>query len=47
MKRIQYFFIILCIALSCFIVGKEEQQLQAFSDQIIQQGAVGEDVIEL
>src|SRR5690554_4920441 len=47
MKRIQYFFIILCIALSCFIVGKEEHQLQAFSDQIIQQGAVGEDVIEL
>ena len=47
MKRIQYFFIVICITLSCFIVGKDEHQLQAFSDQIIQQGSVGEDVIEL
>src|SRR5690625_3727577 len=47
MKRRQSFFIIICVLLSFLIVGKEEYRVEAFSDQIIQQGAVGEDVIEL
>src|SRR5690625_6926986 len=47
MKRRQSFFIIICVLLSFLIVGKEEYRVEAFSDQLIQQGAIGEDVIEL
>ncbi|GAA0296986.1 N-acetylmuramoyl-L-alanine amidase [Gracilibacillus halotolerans] len=47
MKRKQYFFILICVLLSFLVIGEDDNQVEAFSDQIIQQGAVGEDVIEL
>ena len=41
------FLLIIILFSSVFIAGIEEQQTEAFSNQVIQRGAVGDDVIEL
>lgn len=36
-----------CFLLTIFVLNKEPEPVEAFTDQVIQHGAVGEDVIEL
>lgn len=46
-NKIYRYFVIVCLFLVMFNVPDETNEVHAFSDQVIQQGAIGDDVIEL